>query len=290
MPLVDHNGLTAWMFDVFAPHPSVTGFVTTRTGGGSRDEFASLNLGLSTGDDPEMVVSNRRRVVEATGVPLDRLTVGSQVHEARIAVVTDDLAGSGHAPGNNPIPSTDGLVTALTGTPLMALVADCVAVLLYDPVRRVAGVAHAGWRGTVANIVAEAVATMTANFATNPSDVIAGIGPSIGPCCYEVGSEVVDAFYAQHPGIGSEVLAVPEFASAGSFERGVNTDAQHLDLWRANQLQLIDAGLHEDNIEVAMTCTSCNTESYYSHRAEHGKTGRFAAIVLLNAHGDGAGD
>jgi YfiH family protein len=177
---------------------------------------------------------------------------------------------------------TDALVTSTPDTPLVILTADCAAVLLWDPARNAVGIAHAGWRGTVARVVAATVARMRASFGSNPRDLLAAIGPSIGPCCYEVGAEVIDAVVAAFPGDAGELLQHPDMASAGSFRASVNEDRRHFDLWRANERVLVEAGVAEANIEVAGLCTSCRTDLFYSHRAERGNTGRFGAMVTIH--------
>jgi hypothetical protein len=153
-----------------------------------------------------------------------------------------------------------------------------VGIGLCDPVRGVVGVAHAGWRGTLADIVSRTVGVMSERFGTEPTDVRAAVGPSIGPCCYQVGPEVSDAFSADHPDIAPEIISPPDLASAGSFE-GVNEDRSMLDLWTANRLMLERAGVPPDRIEVSGACTACNTDRFFSHRAQRGRTGRFAALV-----------
>ncbi|HER20405.1 MAG TPA: laccase domain-containing protein, partial [Chromatiales bacterium] len=162
------------------------------------------------------------------------------------------------------------------------LVADCVPVSLYDPIKRVIGLAHAGWRGTAAGVAAKTVGRMMEEFDTDPTDLVAGIGPSIGPCCYEVGPEVADEFHARQPLVADHVLLTGEAASAGEFDHSVNEDRYHLDLWRANTLELVTAGVFEANIGVAGICTACNTGDFFSHRAEGGRTGRGGALMMLH--------
>lgn len=274
MPMRTVDNLPLLTFESFDAHAGVGFAVTTRHGGESASPFDALNLGLGVADDPDTVGRNRARVAAATGAQPGRLTFAGQVHGARVAVVGEDDAGRRFA-------ETDGLVTNRPDTPLVILVADCVAVGLYDPVRQAVGIAHAGWRGTLGAIVAETVRAMEREFGSTPGDLIAGIGPSIGPCCYEVGPEVVEAFYERHPEIAPDILSTPDFASAGSFEGAVNDDRMVLDLWRTNALLLEGAGVPPSHIETAATCTSCNTRDFFSHRAEGGRTGRFGGVIQL---------
>ncbi len=275
--MIEHekNGVRYLAFDAFATHPGVDAIVTTRHGGESTGSLASLNLGGRTGDDREVVRRNRARAASVVGAAPAWLTFARQVHGARVAVVRNSDRGSA-------FDDTDALVTSATLVPLVILTADCAAVFLFDPVRRVIAIAHAGWRGAVARTAARTVETMHDAFGSKPEHLVAAIGPSIGPCCYEVGHEVIDAVATAFPDDADELLVEPDMASAGSFRASVNEDRKHFDLWRANEVALRDAGVREDSIEVARLCTSCRTDWFYSHRAEKGNTGRFGGIVMLH--------
>lgn len=262
-------------FESLVTHAGVDAVVTTRHGGESTGPFATMNLGGRTGDDREIVRRNRARAASIVGAAPAWLTFGRQVHGARVAVV-------GNAERGAVFDDTDALVTNAALVPLVILTADCAAIVLFDPVRRAVGIAHAGWRGTVARVAARTVETMGDAFGSKPEDLVAGIGPSIGPCCYEVGSEVIDAVAAEFPDHADELLVEPEMASAGSFRASVNEEKKHFDLWRANEEVLRAAGVREDTIEVSRVCTSCRTDLFYSHRAEKGNTGRFGGIVMLH--------
>jgi YfiH family protein len=168
------------------------------------------------------------------------------------------------------LPETDALITSSRGVTLMLRFADCVPVLLYDPVRRVAGLAHAGWRGTVSGIARKTVQRMVSHYGCRPEDVLAGVGPSIGPCCYEVGEDVAEAVRDSMP-------------ESDDLLNARSQDRWHLDLWRANVRQLAESGVLD--IEIAGTCTACRTDEWYSHRAEHGRTGRWGALLGLRACG-----
>jgi YfiH family protein len=174
-----------------------------------------------------------------------------QVHGRDVTLVESDSEGR---------PKCDVLITNSPSKTLMLRFADCTPVLLADPVKKVVGVVHAGWRGSAVRAAEAAVAAMREEFGSNPRDLVAGIGPSIGPCCYTVGDDVHHAF-ADRPQL---------------FEDG------RLDLWQANRLALVEAGLTPDRIEVAGLCTQCNAETFFSHRANGGKpAGRFAAVIRL---------
>jgi len=268
--MIDHTieSLGVFAFGSFSEFDRVSCVTTTRVGGLSAGPYAALNLGARCGDEPQVVLDNRAQLSAVTGAFPDLLTFGRQVHGSRISVVTGDLIGSGAIDAETAISDTDAMITNIPDVPLVVLVADCCAVSLYDPVNSVVAVAHAGWRGTVAGIAAAAVAAMTDTFGSDPADLVAGVGPSIGPCCYEVGEEVVDAYTAGYPDSVDRV-----------FDRN---DKLTFDLWEANRLQLWAAGVLAHRIEVAELCTSCRTDLFYSHRAENGKTGRFGSLIMLH--------
>lgn len=268
------DGVRFLTFDAFEPTAPFSALVTTRHGGVSTGPYASFNLGGKTGDDPANVRENRWRAARLVGRGPSDLVFARQVHGANLTHVRAGYDGGA-------FDDTDALITNATQTPLVILTADCAAVFLYDPVHHAAGIAHAGWRGTVAGIAAKTVEQMVEKFSSRPGDLIAGIGPSIGPCCYEVGDEVIFAVEARLPDYTEEILVDPDMASAGSFRASVNEGRRHFDLWRANELILMDAGLTEPHIEIARLCTSCRTDLFYSHRAEKGVTGRFGGIIML---------
>jgi YfiH family protein len=269
MPERTIGELTVETFDTIDARDGVTFAITTRAGGTSAAPFESLNLGGHVGDDASDVEANRARLSALTGLDAGALSFGAQVHGTHVAVVD--------RPGRN-FADTDALVTNQPDVPLVILVADCAVIGLVDPVRGCVGIAHAGWRGTLEDIAAKTLDVMRDRFGTDPAQVVAAVSPSIGPCCYQVGPEVTDAFYAGHPDIAPDVLAPPDFASAGSFE-GVNDDRSMLDLWAANCRMLERAGVPVGNIDVAEVCTACNTDHFFSHRAESGRTGRFAGVI-----------
>lgn len=225
---------------------------TTRLGGRSGDPFASLNLSYVSGDDPGTVAANRARALAALGASLDAWTSGKQVHGAHVARVGRGERGRGARSPDDTLPGTDGLVTDEPGTALAVLTADCVPVLLADPARRTIGVAHAGWRGLVAGVVERTVEELGA-----PDGVRAYVGPSIGPCCYEVGPEVSDAARAA---LGDDV------ARDG-----------RLDLWRGTVVALRRAGVRA--ISVSALCTRSEPHRFYSHRA--GDAARQGLVAMV---------
>ena len=222
----------------------------------------TLNLALHVGDDVEKVLRNRKAFAEAIGVDANRFTTCQQVHGSKVVQVTKELVGSGAIDFSNTIADTDALITNLPDVPLMLFYADCVPVLLADLETGAIGLAHAGWRGTVANIGAKTLAAMGEAFGTKPENVLAAIGPSIGACCYEVDDFVRDQ------SSGYEEF----FASKGGGK-------YHLDLWGMNAKQLQEAGVPAEKITIAGICTNDNVELFCSYRAEQGKTGRMGVCL-----------
>lgn len=268
MQIDTESSLPLARFDILRQHDGLVHAVSTRHGGVSQGAFASLNLGRVVGDDPQSVETNYQRLAEAAGVPRVKLTTTWQVHSNRILRATSENVGG-------MIDKADGLVTDLPGLPITQRYADCTPVLIYDPRRHAAGVAHAGWRGAVAGVSAALVQAMVEQFNSDPADLVAAVGPAIGPCCYEVGPEVVAAAGAVFAPIRSQVLLDQARPANGA------APAVHFDLWRANQWQLQQAGVQ--CVEVAGICTRCQRDTFFSHRGDHGKTGRFGAVMMLRS-------
>jgi polyphenol oxidase len=241
-------------------------FVTTRFGGVSLPPYDSLNLGLHTADNQEHVLENRSLLASETGIAADRFLYASQVHSGDVKVIDNDAVAEGVLSHN---PRTDATITNLPGICLMVMVADCVPLLLFDPVKKVVAVIHAGWRGTVQHITSNTIKVMIDRFGSNPADILAGIGPSIGPCCYEVGEEVKAVVHESFGTTEGYLVSQP------------HSEKPYFDLWYANQKQLIELGLKPENIETSQICTKCNHRMFYSSRADKGVTGRFAAGIFL---------
>lgn len=212
--------------------------VTARSGGVSSGPYATLNLSLSVGDDPVNVLENRRRLAAALGTRLDDFVFGRQVHGAGVQIVGQADRGRGAFSLDDAVPDVDALVTGAPGMVLAILAADCVPIVLHDPVARVLACVHAGWRGTVARVAAAAVAAME-SLGSRPSDVIAGIGPAAAPSRYQVGANVYQAV-SRAFGPAATAFIRPDSAP------------EHwlLDLWAANQLVLRNAGVPGAQIHV----------------------------------------
>jgi purine-nucleoside/S-methyl-5'-thioadenosine phosphorylase / adenosine deaminase len=241
------------------PAPFRHGF-TTRAGGVSAPPFDTLNLGLKWGDAPASVLENRGRVLRATGASVAHNA--AQVHGARVLPI-----GAGDDPARTADEKADALCSDAPGIALYAYVADCVPVLLADPRTRAFAAVHAGWRGTVAGVLAATVTTMARLYGTRPADLRAALGPAIGPCCFEVGPEVVAAFTAALPRGGGVILDHP----------GARP---HIDLRHAQRLQLEATGVAAESIDILPACTKCDpARRFFSYRADAGRTGMQIGFV-----------
>lgn len=271
MQFVDpENGVAVWQFSLLQ---GVSHGISTRHGGVSPPPYDSLNLGLSTADARDHVLENRRRFGRAMSIDPARLVAGRLVHGNDVAVFSPGTPAEWpvdarplDAGGRQEYQSftADAIVSNVRGLHFLLTVADCVPILLLDRTRGVVGAAHAGWRGTARGIARRTIEAMTAAFGTEPADVVAGIGPSIGPCCYTVGEEVVTAF------------------RTNGFEPVLRrTKDTRLDMWASNERQLSDSGLRAECIETHGVCTACNSRTFYSHRGEGGLTGRMGFTIGL---------
>lgn len=259
--------------DVFPPGPpfeKIVAAFTTRHPGTSDNFSRDLNAGLHTGDDPIHVLENRKLIFDTLGVEFDSFTAAQQVHGDNVFRVTGEERGRGAHRYGDAIPVTDALITNLPGIPIGVFTADCVPIFLFDPVRMAVGIAHAGWRSTVLGIAGTAVKRMSEEFGSNPADMRAAFGPSIGPCCYEVGRDVFDAF-------------AKGFDDTASLFRQTGDDKWHLDLWRANGLQLEESGLDSKKIIKKTICSACNSHEYFSARKLGLRTGRTLSVIAVKS-------
>ncbi len=262
------NGLQLFHFGNLSDHRGVRHFVTSRVGGFGAAPFDSLNLGYKTADDPANVTRNRLKLADTVGIPLNDFVLTKQVHENRVAVITAADKGRGAFDYASGMDETDALVTNQQDICLMVLLADCTPILLYDPEQRVVAAIHSGWKSTVKQIARETVDCMVQTFGSSPTDILAGIGPAIGPCCFQVGQEVVNAV---HKALGS---------TDGLLSKETTDGKVHLDLWETNRRLLLALGIPEESIEVAGICTKCRSDLFFSER-HHPGTGRFGAGIML---------
>jgi YfiH family protein len=262
------GGLDVLTWPVFDSQ-DVDAFVTPRHGGVSSGSYASLNLSLHVGDAQHNVLENRRRAAAALEADLSDCIFCVQSHGPNVQVVTPADRGKGTLTEQDAIPGTDALVTADPGVVLAVMVADCVPIVLYDPVAHVLACVHAGWRGTVARVGEAAVAAMR-SLGSSPGNVIAALGPAIPPDRYQVGEDVRQA------------------AAEGLGERAIRPDGNGkwlFDLWTANQIVLGEAGVPEENMQVADIPTGSDPGLFFSHRQAR-PCGRFAAMAQLRPRRD----
>ncbi|MBQ9442161.1 MAG: peptidoglycan editing factor PgeF [Selenomonadaceae bacterium] len=239
---------------------------STRLGGKSKPPFDSLNLALHVGDSPEDVLANRKKFIGSFGYKIEDIVTPNQVHGDKIFRVEEKHRGRGSKNYSDAIPETDALITNVADIPLMLCFADCVPIIFADAENVAVGIAHGGWKGTMKKIAAKTFLAMKENFGTQAKDCFAGIGPSIGPCCYEIGEEVRDTCKKNFPDNFGEII--------------LERDGKNfLDLWAANVIQLEEVGIPAKNIEVAEECTCCQKSWYFSYRAAKGQTGRIAAVI-----------
>jgi hypothetical protein len=259
MPFHQPESIRYYTFDIL-DDDAVTNAVFTRWGGVSPAPWAELNVGATVGDDPQNVRENRLRALRTLGRAPQSVYEVWQVHSAQV------VRADAPRPVDQPHLQADIILTDRPEVTLMMRFADCVPILLHDPVRRVVGLVHAGWLGTVRRAAQQAVLAMQAEYGSQPADILAGIGPSIGADHYEIGAEVADQVRQVFGQDATRLL--PSY-----------NGAVHFDLWSANRLQLEAVGVH--HIEVSGLCTACHVEDWYSHRQEGGRTGRFGALISL---------
>jgi YfiH family protein len=252
----------------------VTAAVTARGGGISSGPYASLNLSLSVGDDPANVLENRRRLAAALGASPGDFVFARQVHGAGVRVVTGADHGSGAFSLDDAIESVDALVTATSGVTLAILTADCLPIVLHDPVAGVLACVHAGWRGTVAGVTAATVAAME-DLGSRPSDLVAGLGPAIAGDRYQVGPDVHEAVTAAF-GLAAAAFLRPDRRP------GAPADRWLLDLSQANRHALREAGIPGDRIHASTIPTG--TGAFFSDRAAR-PCGRLALVASLSQGG-----
>lgn len=245
--------------------PALTHAFTTACGGNSHTHIKGLNLGFRVNDRPEDVMDNYRLVADDFGFSLDRTVLAKQTHTDHIRKVTEEDCGKGLTKLSD-IEDTDGLMTNRKDIVLVVFSADCIPILLSDPVQGVIAAIHSGWRGSVKNISGKAVEKMKKEYHSDPKNIYAAIGPSIGACCFEIGEDIVTQFDSDF------VRAQPNGKYLVNLKGMV-----------AQRLQ--KSGIPAENIDISEECTVCQAGKYYSYRAQKDKTGRQAAFIYQrNAH------
>ncbi|AIQ70432.1 peptidoglycan editing factor PgeF [Paenibacillus graminis] len=257
-------------------HAEITAGFTGRQGGIGKAPYDSFNCAFHVGDEPSDVLGNRTLLAESLGFTLQDWTCGEQTHGKDIAEVKAEDRGRGSLDRASAFQATDGLLTSVPGVLLTSFYADCVPLYFYDPQKKVVGLAHAGWKGTVAEIAAAMVARMETVYGSRPQNILAGIGPSIGGCCYEVDDHVMghirqleDGLKAAACGASQDLYRTSEADSRKSM----------LNLKEMNRRIMIKAGILPTHIECTSWCTSCNQDLFFSYRKENGVTGRMTSWI-----------
>lgn len=253
---IDRNGIRYMASPLLSDKAISHGFLT-RIGGVSQAPYASLNFDARDTDPAGNVERNRALFHEAFGVGEGRLVTVSQVHGKEVLVL------DGSAP-ERPV-EADAIITNTPGFAIGMMTADCQPVLLFDPVNMAIGAVHAGWKGAALGIVVVTGELMWKNYGTRPEDLIVSLGPCIGPCCYKVGWNVLDEYMARH-------------READCFKE---KEGLRMDISEGNLIQLLGMGVRKENISNDAVCTSCNSDLFFSHRRDNGRTGRQLSFIML---------
>ena len=263
----ERDSVPVVVFPALEAVPFVRHGFSTRLGGVSQGIYASMNLSFTRGDDPCAVRENFDRFCSAVGVLADRVVVSAQEHHTMIYNATAADCGRGITRDRG-YEDVDGLLTDEPGVVLCTQYADCVPLFFVDPVRRVVGTSHSGWKGTVAQIGAVTVERMCADYGCRRQDILAGIGPSIGPCCFEVDAPVYEAFAGMDLWEERFVRRRPE-------------EKFDIDLWAVNRRILEKAGLRPEHITATDLCTKCHADVFWSHRVTGGRRGSLAGFIAM---------
>lgn len=250
------NGASFYQFPSFRKFSQIQHAVFTRHVGYSRGPFSSLNISVGIGDNEAHVRKNRRIISECIG--RQSIVFANQVHGNHVLIIDDAYQDTDNS-DNAPALVGDAMVTNLRQIALAIQVADCQAVMMYDPNRQVVANVHVGWRGSAQNIIARTVSVMHDRFGCHAGQLVAGVGPSLGPCCAEYvnyKTEIPQRYWAY------------------------KNESHHFDFWAISHSQLVEAGMRPENIFMSRMCTKCNSDIFFSYRGQ-GSTGRFAAVIGL---------
>lgn len=263
-PLLEETGLVKHCF-------------STRLGGVSEGIFSSMNLSFTRGDERAAVETNYRRLAEAMDVEYEKFVFTDQTHTVNVRKVTEEDAGKGIVRERD-YTDVDGVITNEPGLVLSTFYADCVPLYFIDPVHKAIGLSHSGWRGTVGRIGKETIEAMGREYGSRAEDMICAIGPSICQDCYEISADVAAEFAKEFAGHEEEILreSPKNVSIAEAAEK-----KYHLDLWKANEIVLLEAGVKKEHIAVTDICTCCNPDVLYSHRASKGQRGSLAGYMCL---------
>lgn len=270
---INRPAVTPLRSQLLSSVPGVIHGLTHRIEGMGR---ADGNIGYSGERDRADAWEMRQQWCEAIGVEPARMVLVGQVHGNGVLEAQPDHAGAGAAPGSAQVGYADALMTDRAGLVLTTLHADCLPILIVDPERPAIAAVHAGWRGTVLDVAGATIRAMQERYGSDPAEILVYLGPAIGGCCNEVGSEVTGAWREQVRDLGP-------LAELAVTKPGIK---EHFDVSRANTLLLQRAGVQPENMEVSATCTQCNTDDWFSHRGHGPSAGRQAALIMLTTAGD----
>ena len=271
--LEEKQGISFITFGIYKAVPAVTAAVSTRCDGQSTGSFASLNMSFASGEPADTIRANRRAYLQALHIDPATIVACNQVHGIHIEAVGRESCGNGALTRETAIAACDGLMTNQSDVPLTMNFADCTPLLFVDPVHHAVAVSHGGWRGTAGDIGRVTLQQMKKKYGTQPSDVLAAIGPAIGGCCFEVGPEVIEKFR-------------PLFTAQDMHELARcigETGKYYFDLPKANEKLLMQAGILPEHLENSHLCTYCWDDLFYSYRkaSKQGqKTGRHMAVIM----------
>ena len=256
-------------FSLFEDTGIVKHGFSTKLGGVSKGYYSSMNLSFTRGDNEDDVRENFRIMAGAVGVKNEDMVFTHQTHTTNVRVVTKEDRGNGITRERNFF-DTDGLVTNDENVCLVTFFADCVPLFFLDPVKKVIGLSHSGWRGTVGKIGMETVRVMKEEFGCDPNDILAAVGPSICQDCYEVSKDVIDKFKENFD---------EKYWDELFYEK--DNGKYQLNLWKANEIVFLESGITKDHIAISNICTHCNSDIFYSHRTTGDKRGNMCGFLSL---------
>lgn len=271
MRMNEKNGVAYLTYPVFEQLPDIVHCFSTRIGGVSKGIFSTMNFSFGRGDDDNAIRENYRRMGDAVGFSIEDIVASNQTHTTNVRLIREEDRGNGVV-CPNAFRDVDGMITNIPGLVLATFYADCVPLYFVDPVHKAIGLSHSGWKGTVGKIGKVTIEKMQEEFGSAPDQILTAIGPSICQDCYEVSEDVILEFQNSFSQKHWNRL----------FYRKENGKYQ-LNLWEANKIIFLEAGIKEEHISMPGICTCCNPEVLFSHRATHGKRGNLAAFLGIRA-------
>lgn len=262
------NSIIYFTFPSFEKYSFVSHAFSSRIGGISTEIYSSLNLGFNRGDDNKNVYENYKILCSVIGVNQNDLVFGQLTHDNNIKIATSDDKGKGIIYDID-YSCIDGLITSEPNIPLTMTYADCVPIFFLDPVNKIIAIAHSGWRGTVKKIGEKMINVMIKNYNCNLKDILIGIGPSIGACCFKTDKDVYNDFLTM------DCLPNDKWFT-------ITNNKYYIDMWKIIKNMFIKIGILESNITVTDLCTKCHNDIFFSHRATNGQRGSLAGIIQLN--------